>query len=75
MWKLEGQFCIFTQKRKRKKEKKNKVLDFVKLEYYKEVLDFRNIEYHVFLIPQIPGQQCHSGDSPKNSSSLHSSAI
>ena len=54
MWKLEGQFCIFTQNRKRKKEKKNKVLDFVKPEYCKEVLDFRNIEYHiVFLIPQI----------------------
>ena len=35
MWKLEGQFCIFTQKRKRKKEKKNKVLDFVKPEYCK----------------------------------------
>ena len=34
-----------------KKKKKNKVLDFVKLEYYKEVLDFRNIKYHVFLIP------------------------
>ena len=48
--------------KKKKKEKKNKVLDFVKLEYCKEVLDFRNIEYHVFLIPQIPGQQCHSGD-------------
>ena len=55
MWKLEGQFCIFAQKRKRKKEKKNKALDFVKPEYYKEVLDFRNIEYHIFfLIPQIP---------------------
>jgi len=41
----------------RKKEKKNKVLDFVKLEYYKEVLNFHNIEYHIaFLITQILGQ-------------------
>ena len=37
-----------------KKEKKNKVLDLLKLEYYKEVLDFHNIEYHItFLISQI----------------------
>ena len=39
-----------------KKKKKNKVLDFVKLEYYKEVLDFPDIKYHItFLITQIPG--------------------
>ena len=55
-------------------KKKNKVLDFAKLEYYKEVLDFHNIEYHItFLIAQISGQQCHASDSPKNSSSLNSS--
>ena len=51
------------------KKKKNKILDFVKLEYYKKVLDFHNIEYHIaFLITQIPGQQCHASDSPRNSS-------
>ena len=62
---------------KQKVEKKKiKVLDFVKLEYYKEVLNFRNIEYHiVFLIPQISGQQCHTSDSLRNSSSLNSSII
>ena len=50
-------------KRGKKKEKK-KVLDFMKLEYYKEVLNFSNIEYHViFLITQIPGQHCQAGDS------------
>ena len=55
-------------------KKKNKVLDFAKLEYYKEVLDFHNIEYHItFLIAQISGQQCHASDSPRNSSSLNSS--
>ena len=58
------------------RKKKNKVLDFVKLKYYKEVLDFRNIEYHItFLITQIPGQQCHTCDSPRNWSSLNSSTI
>ena len=37
--------------------KKNKALDCTKLEYYKEI-------YHIiFLITQIPGQQCHGGDS------------
>ena len=36
---------------KKQGKKKKKVLDFVKLEYYKEVLDFHNIEYHIaFLI-------------------------
>ena len=46
--------------KKCEKKKKNKVLDFVKLEYYKEVFDFYNIEYHItFLIAQISGQQCH----------------
>ena len=41
---------VLYETKSRKKE--NKVLNFVKLEYYKEVLDFRNIEYHiVFLIP------------------------
>ena len=39
------------------RKKKNKVLDFVKLEYYKEVLDFCNMEYHfTFLLTQIPDQ-------------------
>ena len=39
-----------------KKKKKNKVLDFSQIEYYKEVLDFHNIEYHItFLIIQILG--------------------
>ena len=53
------------------RKKKKKVLDFVKLNYYKEVLDFRNIENHiVFLIPRIPSQQCHIGDLPKNSSTI-----
>ena len=64
------------KKEKKRKEKKNKVLNFVKLEYHKEVLDFYNIEYHiVFLVPQIPGQQCHNGNSPRNSSSLNLSTI
>ena len=31
-------------------ERKKKVLDFVKLEYYKEVLDFRNIKYHIIFL-------------------------
>ena len=54
------------------RKKKNKVLDFVKLEYYKEVLDFCNMEYHItFLLTQIPDQQCHAGESPRNSSSLN----
>ena len=36
----------------------------MKLKYYKEVLDFNNIEYHIiFLITQIPSQQCHTSDS------------
>ena len=43
------------QKVGKKEKKKNKVLDFVKL------------EYHIaFLITQIIGQQCHSGVSPRN---------
>ena len=65
-------------------KKKNKVLDFVKLEYYKEVLDFHNIEYHItFLIIQISGgqqchtisggQQCHTDDSSRNLSFINSS--
>ena len=42
---------------KKKKEKKSKVPNCMKLEYYKEVLDFNNIEYHIiFLITQIPSQ-------------------
>ena len=62
------------EKEKKKEEKKNKVLKFLKIEYYKKVLDFRNIEYHItFLIIQIPCQLCHAGDSPRNSSSLSSS--
>ena len=60
----------------KKKKKKNKVLDFVKLEYYKEVLDFHNIEYHItFLITKFSSKQCHTGDLPRNSSSLNSSTI
>ena len=31
----------------REKKKKNEVLNFVKLEYYKDVLDFHNIECHI----------------------------
>ena len=43
--------CMKTRKRG-----KTRVLDYMKLEYYKEVLDFSNIEYHIiFLIKQIPG--------------------
>ena len=46
VWKVE----------KRKKKKKNKVLDCMKPGYYKEVLDFSNIKYYIiFLIIQIPG--------------------
>ena len=42
---------------KSRKEKKNKVLYCMKLEYYKEVLDFSNIEYYIiFLITQISGR-------------------
>ena len=63
--------CLYVRQRDRKeldmksreREKKNKVLDCIKLEYYKEV-DFSNIEYHIiFLITQIPSQQCHTSDS------------
>ena len=47
-----------------KKKKKKRVLDCMKLKYYKEVLDFSNIEYHIiFLITQILDQQCHASDS------------
>ena len=61
-------------KQKVEKETKKKVLNFTKIENYKEVLDFHNIEYHItFLIIQIPCQLCHAGDSPRNSSSLSSS--
>ena len=57
-------------------KKENKVLDFAKLKYYKEVLDFYNIEYQItFLIAQISVQQCHVGNSPRNSSSLNSNTI
>ena len=49
---------------KTKSREKKKVLDCTKLEYYKEIFDFNNIEYHIiFLITQIPSQQCHAGDS------------
>ena len=37
-------------KQKVENGKKKKVLDFVKLEYYKEVLDFRNIKYHIIFL-------------------------
>ena len=41
-----------------------KVPNFINIEYYKKVLDFINIEYRIiFLITQIPGQQCHAGNS------------
>ena len=64
------------QKVEKKKIKKNKVLDFVKLEYYKKVLDFHNIKYRItFLITQIPGQQCYTDNSPRNWSSLNVSTI
>ena len=48
---------------KKEKEKKKKVLNYMKLEYYKEILDFSNIEYHIiFLITKISDQQCHAGN-------------
>ena len=48
----------------KKRKKKKKVLDCMKLEYCKEVLNFSNIEYRIiFLITHILGQQCHAGDS------------
>ena len=41
-------------KKKKNNNNNNKVLDFVKLEYYKEIFDFHNIKYHItFLIIQI----------------------
>ena len=53
----------FLREIKKKKEKKSKVPNCMKLKYYKEVLNFSNIEYHIiFLIIQIPGQQYHTGD-------------
>ena len=53
----------FYKRLKKKKKKKNKVLDCMKLEYYKEILDFSNIEYHIiFLITKISDQQCHAGN-------------
>ena len=36
----------FVRNKKQKKKKKNKVLDFVKLEYYKEVLDSHGAIMH-----------------------------
>ena len=46
------------------RKKNGRVLNCMKLEYYKEVLNFGNIKYHIiFLIIQISGQQCHVGDS------------
>ena len=63
-------------KQKVEKETKKKVLNFTKIENYKEVLDFHNIEYHItFLITPILGQQCLASNSPRNSSSLNSSTI
>ena len=54
VYKKMGLWWIFRKQKVGKKENKNKVLNFVKLEYYKEVLDFHNIEYHIaFLITQI----------------------
>ena len=64
--------CLYVRQRDRKeldcmksrKRGKKRVLDYMKLEYYKEVLDFINIEYHIiFLITKISGQQCHAGNS------------
>ena len=50
---------ILGQKRKKKKKEKrknNKILDFVKLEYFKKVFNFHNIEYYIaFLFNQILG--------------------
>ena len=54
---IEKNLTIWKVEKGKKKEKKKKVLDYMKLEYYKEVLDFNNIEYHIiFLITQILGQ-------------------
>ena len=42
--------------REEKRKRKKKVLDCMKLEYYKELLNFCNIEYYIiFLITQISG--------------------
>ena len=64
------------QENKNKKTKKNKVVNFVKLDYTKKVFDFHNIEYHItFLITKIAGQQCQTGESSKYSSLRNSSTI
>jgi len=67
VWKTGQHFLSksFVQKKKVEKgKKKKKLLDCIKLEYYKEVLDFSIIEYHIiFLITQILGQQCYASDS------------
>ena len=56
---------VWKKSRKMKKEKeKRRLLNCIKLKYYKEVLDFNIIEYHIiFLITQLPDQRCHTGDS------------
>ena len=57
--------------KKREKKRKNKVLDCMKLEYYKEVLNFSNIKYHIiFLTIQIPGQQMPRWRLTRNSSTI-----
>ena len=58
---------VWYETKNRKKKTKKMVLDFSKIEYYKDILDFYNIEYHItFLITQLPGQQCHASNTPWN---------
>ena len=47
---------------KSRKKKKNKILNFAKLKYYKYQLP-----YYFFNYTQILGQPCHASDSSKNS--------
>ena len=64
MWDREIEKNSTVWKVEKGKKRKNKVLDCMKLEYYKEVLNFSNIKYYIiFLTIQIPGQQYHAGDS------------
>ena len=56
MWDREIEKNSTVWKVEKGKKRKNKVLDCMKLEYYKEVLNFSNIKYHIiFLTIQIPG--------------------
>ena len=64
MWDREIEKNSTVWKVEKGKKRKNKVLDCMKLEYYKEVLNFSNIKYHIiFLTIQILGQQCYADDS------------